>query len=225
LLIVLCVTTAGTEDFADIERWTRRKFDFLRRFSPVARGILSRDTLNDVMNALPTRRFLECFVAWVQSLRGHAPDIVAIDGKTSRRAHAADGAPCIWSPPGPPANAWCSARRRSTRKSNEIVAMPRLLEWLELVAPVTIDAMGSEREIAEAIRAKGADCLFALKDNWPTLVDDVRLFFGREPRDTRDVCAIVDGDHDRIETYRCRVFHSRGCRRTPLSHPRCAQHD
>jgi len=206
LLIVLCGTMAGAEDFADIERWGHRKLDFLRRFLPFERGIPSHDTLNDVMNALPAALFSECFVLWVAALRDRAPDIVAIDGKTSRRAHASGGAPLHL------VSAWASRQRlvlgqeAVDKKSNEIVAIPRLLERLELEgALVTIDAMGCQREIAEAIRAKGADYLLALKDNWPTLADDVRLFFEREPVRKDRLFTSVDGDHGRIETRRCRV--------------------
>ena len=87
LLIVLCGTMAGAEDFVEIERWANRKLDFLRRLLPFEKGIPSHDTLNDVMNALPAAAFSDCFVSWVAGLRDDDPDIVAIDGKTSRRAH------------------------------------------------------------------------------------------------------------------------------------------
>jgi len=208
LLIVLCGTMAGAEDFADIERWAKRKLNFLRRFLPFERGVPSHDTLYDVMNALPAALFSECFVSWVSALREGAPDLVAIDGKTSRRAHAAGGAPLHL------VSAWASRQRlvlgqeAVDKKSNEIVAIPRLLERLELEgALVTIDAMGCQREIAEAIRAKGADYLLALKDNWPTLAEDVRLLFEREPAGEDEFFVSVDGDHGRIETRRCRVSH------------------
>ena len=208
LLIVLCGTMAGAEDFADIERWARRKLDFLKRFVPLARGVPSHDTLNDVMNALPAKLFSECFSRWVQGLRERAPDIVAIDGKTSRRAHAAGGAPLHL------VSAWASRQRLVLgqevvdKKSNEIVAIPLLLARLELEgALVTIDAMGCQKDIAEAIRARGADYLLALKDNWPTLAEDVRLFFEREPAKPGEVFTSTDGDHGRIELRRCRVSH------------------
>ena len=208
LLIVLCGTMAGADDFADIERWAKGKLEFLRRFLPFERGVPSHDTLNDVMNALPAGLFSDCFVSWVAALRERGPDIVAIDGKTSRRAHAAGGAPLHL------VSAWASRQRlvlgqeAVDKKSNEIVAIPRLLERLELEgALVTIDAMGCQREIAEAIRAKGADYLLALKENWPTLAQDVRLFFERERVAKNEVCVTVDGDHGRIETRRCRVSH------------------
>lgn len=208
LLIVLCGTLAGAEDFAEIQRWALRKVDFLRRLRPFARGIPSHDTLNDVMNALPAKLFSECFSAWVAGFSEAEPDIVAIDGKTSRRAHARDASPLHL------VSAWASRQRlvlgqeAVDTKSNEIKAIPLLLERLELTgALVTIDAMGCQRAIAEAIRDKGADYLLALKDNWPTLADDVRLFFEREPASAFDTHVTVDGDHGRIETRRHAVSH------------------
>lgn len=208
LLLVLCGTMAGAEDFVEIERWGRRKLDFLRRLAPFARGVPSHDTLNDVMNALPAKLFSDCFVAWVETLREDAPEIVAIDGKTSRRAHGKDGAALHL------VSAWASRQRlvlgqeAVAGKGNEITAIPRLLERLELTgALVTIDAIGCQREIAKAIRTKGADYLLALKDNWPTLAEEVRLYFDREPAAAFDAFESVDGDHGRIETRRARVCH------------------
>ena len=93
LLVVLCATLGGAEDFVEVARWGQRKLDFLRRLLPYERGIASHDTLTDVMNALPAPLFAECFTAWVESLRESAPDIVAIDGKTSRRSKAKGSAP------------------------------------------------------------------------------------------------------------------------------------
>ncbi len=189
LLTALCATMAGAEDFADIERWAKRKLDFLRRFLRFERGISSNYTLNDVMNELPAGLFSDCFVSFVASLRERAPDIVAIPGsgpgtgKSSRRAHAAGGAPLHL------VSAWAARQRlvlgqqAVVGKSNEILAIPRLLGRPELTgALVTIDAIGRQRDIAGAIRAKGADYLLALKDNWPTLAEEVRLFFARRRR-------------------------------------------
>jgi predicted transposase YbfD/YdcC len=211
LLLVLCGVMAGAEDFVEIERWGRRKLGFLRRLLPFARGVPSHDTLNDVMNALPATLFSDCFVAWVETLREDAPEIVAIDGKSSRRAHAKGGAPLHL------VSAWASRQRlvlgqeAVAGKGNEITAIPRLLERLELTgALVTIDAIGCQRDIARAIRTKGADYLLALKDNWPTLAEEVRLFFEREPESAFDVFESVDGEHGRIETRRARVCHEIG---------------
>ena len=208
LLVILCGTLAGAEDFVEIERWGRRKLDFLRRLLPFDKGIASHDTLNDVMNALPAALFSDCFTAWVDGLRDAEPDIVAIDGKTSRRArHGQTHALRLVS-------AWASRQRlvlgqqAVSQKSNEINAIPLLLERLELTgALVTIDAIGCQRDIAEAITAKGADYLLALKDNWPTLAQEVRLFFDAEPKGAFDTHQTIDGDHGRIEIRRHFVSH------------------
>src|SRR5215207_51579 len=103
LLLVLCGTLAGAEDFVEIRRWGMVNQGFLRRFLPFAEGIPSHDTLNDIVNALDGDLFAACFSEWVASLCESEPDIVAIDGKTSRRSTTKprSATPCIWSRPGP----------------------------------------------------------------------------------------------------------------------------
>ena len=96
MLVVLCATLAGADDFVEIRQWGDMKIDFLRRMLPFARGIPSHDTLNDVMNALPGELFGQAFTGWVEGLRKDAPDptapeVAAIDGKTSRRARRGEG--------------------------------------------------------------------------------------------------------------------------------------
>ena len=211
LLLVLCGVMAGADDFVEIERWGRRKLGFLRRLLPYTRGVPSHDTLNDVMNALPAGLFSDCFVAWVASLREAEPDIVALDGKTSRRAKAKGGRPLHL------VSAWAARQRlvlgqeAVDGKENEIIAIPRLLERLELTgALVTIDAMGCQREIAAAIRAKGADYLLALKANQRTLHQEVALFFDDARAPTLDAFETVDADHGRVETRRAVVAHDVG---------------
>lgn len=210
LLIVLCGTMAGAEDFVEIERWAKQKLDFLRRLLSFANGIPSHDTLNDVMNALPAAAFSDCFVAWVARLRDGDPDIVAIDGKTSRRAHNRGKG----QNPLHLVSAWASRQRlvlgqqACAEKSNEITAIPELLERLELTgALVTIDAMGCQTKIATAIRNKGADYLLALKDNWPALSAEVERFFASAAPAALDTHNTTDGDHGRIEIRRHAVCH------------------
>lgn len=207
LLVVLCGVMAGAEDFAEISRWGQRKLDFLRRFRPFVHGIPSHDTLNDVMNMLPAALFSECFIAWVESLREAEPDIVAIDGKTSRRARAKEGRPLHL------VSAWAAEQRLvlgqevvDGEKENEIVAIPRLLEKLELTgALVTIDAIGCQKEIAEAIITKGADYVLALKANQKSLHAEAQLYFDQEL--DLDQAETLDADHGRIETRRAFVTH------------------
>jgi predicted transposase YbfD/YdcC len=210
LLIVLCGTLAGAEDFVEIERWANRKLDFLRRLLPFEKGIPSHDTLNDVVNALPAAAFSDCFVSWVAGLRDGDADIVAIDGKTSRRAHNRGKG----QNPLHLVSAWASRQRlvlgqqACAEKSNEITAIPALLERLELNgALVTIDAIGCQTKIAEAIRARGADYLLALKDNWPALTAEVERFFASAAPVALDAHQTTDGDHSRIESRRHAVCH------------------
>jgi predicted transposase YbfD/YdcC len=210
LLCVLCATMAGADDFVEIERWATKKLDFLRRFLPFEDGVASHDTLNDVINALPGAAFSECFVTWVESLREDDPDIVAIDGKTSRRAHNRSQG----KNPLHLVSAWASRQRlvlgqqACEEKSNEITAIPALLERLELSgALVTIDAMGCQTKIATAIRDKGADYLLALKDNWPALSAEIERFFADTDPATLERHRTTDNDHGRLERRRHAVCH------------------
>lgn len=87
LLLILAATIASAEDFVEIEAWGNEHLDFMRRFLPFASGIPSHDALNDLVNALDPELFKACFTSWVATLRDTDPDIIAIDGKTSRRTH------------------------------------------------------------------------------------------------------------------------------------------
>ena len=211
LLLVLCATLCGMEDFVEIRLWGDERMDFLRRFLPYERGLPSHDTLNDVINALDAALFKACFTAWVETLRDSDPDIIAIDGKTSRRTHgrAQGRAPLHM------VSAWASRQRlvlaqeATDVKSNEITAIPLLLERLELTgALVTIDAIGTQTAIAEAIIARGGDYLLALKANRPATHADVAAFFADPPTD-RIQCddVTVENDHGRLEQRRHTVCH------------------
>jgi predicted transposase YbfD/YdcC len=205
LLVVLCATLAGAEDFVECHRWACLQLPFLRRFLAFARGVPSHDTLNNVINALDPELFKTAFVTWVEGLREAEPDIVAIDGKTSRRTHArAKGRGPLHL-----VSAWASRQRlvlgqqAVDDKSNEIVAIPLLLDRLALTgALVTIDAIGAQRDIAAAIRAKGADYLLALKANQASLNAEADLYFRDPPPAALDRWETTDGDHGRIEVRR-----------------------
>jgi len=204
MLLVLCATLAGAEDFVEARLWGVKNLDFLRRFLPFKDGLPSHDTLNDVINALDPALFKTCFVTWVEGLRATEPDLVAIDGKTSRRTHnRAKGREPLHL-----VSAWAARQRlvlgqeATNAKSNEITAIPRLLERLALAgALVTLDAMGCQTKIAEAIQAKGADYLIAVKDNWPNLHGEIERYF-ETPPDSLDRHVTTDGDHGRIEVRR-----------------------
>lgn len=212
LLLVLCATLSGMEDFVEIRLWGQHRLDFLRRFLPFAHGIPAHDTLNDVINGLDPELFKTCFATWVEALRDEAPDIIAIDGKTSRRSHARSKGRA----PLHMVSAWASRQRLVLGqeavdvKSNEITAIPLLLERLELTgALVTIDAIGTQAAIAETIVARGGDYLLALKGNRPALFADVVAFFADPPTDMAlSAHTTTDADHGRIEERRHSVCHN-----------------
>ena len=210
ILLLLCATLAGANDFVEIQLWGRQNLAFLRRFRPYRHGIPSHDTLNDVTNALDPELFKACFTAWVETLRESEPDQIAIDGKTARRTHnRAKGRDPLHL-----VSAWASRQRlvfgqeATNAKSNEITAIPLLLERLALAgALVTIDAIGTQVEIAQLILDKGGDYLLALKENRPATYADVELFFAAPPPGACDTVETTDGDHGRIEVRRVAVCH------------------
>ena len=216
LLLILCATLAGAEDFVEIKRWGQMHQAFLRRLLPYKAGIPSHDTLNDIINAIDGTLFAECFSNWVEGLREPAPasttapEIVAIDGKTSRRTHdrSKDRGPLHL------VSAWASSQRlvlaqqACEAKSNEITAIPLLLERLALSgALVTIDAMGTQTKIAQAILDRGGDYLLALKDNQASLHDEVRRYLDDPAATIHSRFEATDADHGRIEVRRHLVSH------------------
>ena len=210
ILLLLCATLAGADDLVEMQLWGNQNLAFLRRFLSYAHGIPSHDTLGEVIAMLDPDLFKACFVAWVEGLRESEPDRVAIDGKTSRRTHDRRKG----REPLHLVSAWASRQRLVLGQeavddtSNEITAIPRLLERLALTgALVTIDAMGTQIEIAEAIRAGGGDYLLALKANRPATHADVELFFADPPPGALECCETLEGDHGRIERRRHTVCH------------------
>ena len=202
LLLLLCANLAGADDFVEVQLWGQKNLGFLRRFCPYAHGIPSHDTLGEVIRAVDPGLFKACFTSWVEGLRESEPDIIAIDGKTSRRTHARKRG----REPLHLVSAWASRQRlvlgqeAVSDKSNEIVAIPLLLERLALAgALVTIDAIGTQRAIADTIRSRGGDYLLALKENWPATFKDVADFFADPPPGALDTFETTDGDHGRIE--------------------------
>lgn len=212
LLLCLLAVLSGAETFTDIAHFGNRKLNFLRRFRPFAAGTPSHDHLGDILATLDAEAFQRCFVAWVASLTGVATEVIAIDGKTVRRSRGAKAAIHMVS-------AFAARPRlvlgqvKVAEKANEIVAIPKLLEMLEIEgAIVTIDAMGCQRAIARQIIDQKADYVLALKGNQSALQEDVRLFVAEQKaRDYADTMISqhesVDGNHGRIETRATTVIH------------------
>ena len=214
LLLALMAVLAGAEGFTDIARFGERKLDLLRRFRPFRNGTPSHDHLGDLFAALDAQAFRRCFVAWVAGLSGTPPEVIAIDGKTSRRSGSKGAGDALHTVPAFAARErLVLAQVKTDAKSNEITAIPALLDLLAIKgAVVTIDAMGCQREIARKIVGKGADYILALKGNQPALQDDIELFV-KEQKSVNFAQAkistfqTIDADHGRIETRHATLIH------------------
>lgn len=225
LLLCLLAVLAGAETFTAIAQFGRDKLDLLRRFRPFVNGTPDHDRLGAVFAALDAEQFQKCFVSWAAALTGIPADVIAVDGKTSRRSSKKGVKPIHT------VSAFAARQRlvlgqvNVAEKSNEIVAIPKLLDMLAIEgAIVTIDAMGCQREIASKIIAKKADYVLALKGNQGTLREDVELFANEQKTsDFKDTTVsqnkTVDGDHGRIETRRTTVFHDIGWLQTRHNWP------
>ena len=181
LTIALCATIAGADDFVAMTHWARLHKDWLGQFLDLTNGIPSHDRINMIFRRLKPAEFERCLLSWLASLHDlSAGTLIAIDGKTARHsfdtATARSALHLV--------SAWAVSARLSlgcvavARKSNEITAIPELLKMLELVgAIVTIDAMGCQTKIAEAIIAGGGDYILAVKGNQETLHRGIEDFF------------------------------------------------
>ena len=208
LLQCLLAVLAGADSWVEIALFGKRKLDFLRRFAAFEHGTPSHDQFGNLFAALDAEAFQGCFIAWVASLTKHGHDVVAIDGKTLRRSYQEGGAKA----PIHLISAFSSrqrlvlGQRKVADKSNEITAIPQLLDLLTVKgAIVTIDAMGCQKEIAKKIVEKGADYVLALKGNQGTLSDDVELFFTEQKAcNFKDTVVsrheTLEKSHGRIET-------------------------
>lgn len=224
LALALCAMLCGADTFTEMENFGRAKEAWLRTWLELPHGIPSHDTLGRVFARLNPESLRACFMDWVQALRDGLAEgslgegVIAVDGKTLRRSFdtaAERNALHVVS-------AWASAARlvlgqvKTDAKSNEITAIPKLLDLLDVAGcVVTIDAMGCQKQIARQIRHKGADYVLALKGNQTYLADDVKAYFrdasarGFENRPvTRFETA--DYEHGRVEVRRVYVSSETG---------------
>ena len=211
LAIAICAVICGADEWTEMEAFGKAKQAWFKTFLALPNGIPSHDTLARVLARLDPLALQHCFVAWIQGLSQQlAGSVVAIDGKTVRHSFdRAAGKAAIHR-----VSAWASGHHlvlgqvKVDDKSNEIVAIPQLLEMLELGGTlVTLDAMGCQKDIAARIHDQGADYVLALKGNQGTLHQDVELFFQDaqkirfRPR-PHAFHSSVEKDHGRIETRR-----------------------
>jgi predicted transposase YbfD/YdcC len=195
--IAICAVIAGADDWQQVEAFGRRRHPWLKGFLALPNGIPSHDTFERVFDRLDPQAFQACFRHWVQALAERlGVKQVAIDGKALRGSAAGGLGPLHL------VSAWATAHHlllgqvAVADKSNEIPAVPRLLELLDLHgALVTLDALGCQKEIAQKVVAAGGDYLLTVKDNQPALFEDIQACFAKA----------LDGDfagldHDRYES-------------------------
>ena len=205
LMIAVCAMVAGAKGPTDFERFGTAKLKFLKKFLPIQNGIPSHDTFRRVLGKLDPKRFNAALVKWLESVSDVAGDIISVDGKLLRRALTKDGKmPCIVS-------AYSKRTKlvigqvKADEKSNEITAIPNLLDVLYLKgAIVTIDAAGCQTKIVRKILKRGAGYIISLKGNQSTMHDEIRAFMQDPAFKARFKKAkAVDNGHGRVETRTC----------------------
>lgn len=182
-IITILATICGADNWAEIERFGLAKQAWLETFLELPNGIPSHDTFARVFALLEPECFEACFNQWISSLDVDLKqEIIALDGKTLRGSgNRRQGQPALHM-----VSAWATKSRlmlaqvKTAEKSNEITVIPKLLEMLNVEgAIITIDAMGCQNDIAKQIITQGADYVLSLKENQPTLYQDVCAIFLR----------------------------------------------
>jgi predicted transposase YbfD/YdcC len=210
LLLTLTAVICGAEGWQYIELFGQQKLGYLRKFLPYANGVPSDDTLRRLFRRINPQEFQKRFTVWAENLKTEVQRLIAIDGKVSRHSFDGDKSPLYT------VSAFASearlvlAQTKVSDKSNEITAIPELLDLLDISgAIVTIDAMGCQREIAGQIIESKADYVLSLKGNQGTLHKDIKLVFSDgELLKELDASSTetIDGGHGRIETRKCKVL-------------------
>jgi predicted transposase YbfD/YdcC len=213
LLATLVGVVCGADDWEGVEEIATGALDWLGGFLPFANGIPTAQTLRKVFRLLDTQALQRGFAAWAASLRAEAREVIAVDGKTLRGSKTSpDGRGALHVVSAYATEAGLVlAQQAVDGKSNEITAIPELLDMLNLKgAIVSIDAMGTQKEIARRIADKGADYVLALKGNQTSLREDAALFFADAVCATDcAVSAETDAGHGRIEERSCRAAEAR----------------
>jgi len=207
LLIGIISVICGAESWNEMEDYASSKEEFLRSFLDLPNGIPSHDTFNRVFSNIDSDQFESCFIEWVSVLAQlHPKEVIAIDGKTIKGAKS-NG----MKSPVHMVSAWANDNNlvlgqvKVTEKSNEITAIPKLLEVLSIKDTiVTIDAMGCQTTIAKKIIKKQADYILAVKGNQEQLHQDIKDEFKFGKQIQFHLCEELD--HGRIETRKCSVI-------------------
>lgn len=206
LLLVVCGTVADCDDYEGIAEWGEAHLEFLRRFLPYHHGVPGARWLTLLMNRISPALFSAAFTAWVRETWPDRLDLVAIDGKTSRRSHdrGADKAPLHLVSAFATTSRLVLGQEAVADKTNETTAIPVLIERLAAKdglkgALVSIDAIATNPTIAATIRDAQADYLLAVKANQPTLRAEIETFFADADPADLDSTTDLDKGHGRIE--------------------------
>lgn len=214
IAIALCAILCGADTWVEVERYGKTKIDFLRKHLNLPHGIPSHDTFGRVFSILNPILFERCFLAWMADvLELNEETIIALDGKTVRGSHdQASGKRAIHM-----VSAYASeaglilGQVKTSAKSNEITAIPELLDTLEIKGyTITIDAMGCQKDIASKIKSKKAEYILALKGNQGNLQKDVDDYFEyAQDINFKNIphsfAETLEKGHGRIERRRCWV--------------------
>jgi len=212
LVIAICAVIAGADNWEDVEEFGKARIEWFQTFLELPNGIPSHDTFTRVFARLDPEQFQACFLRWITAVSEvMSGQVIAIDGKMLRRSHDRRNDKAAISM----VSAWATDNRlvlgqvKVDEKSNEITAIPQLLEALEISGClVTIDAMGCHADIAEKIVDREADYVLGLKENQGHLYEDTqRLFSDLEESQYKayrfDYEKTVDKDHGRVEIREC----------------------
>ena len=203
LMIALCTVLCGGQGAVDMALFAAAKEPFLRSFLKLKHGVPSHDTFSRLFRFLDPTQFRAAFQRFMTCFAERCQGVVAIDGKVLRRSfdRASGKSPLHM------VSAWGCEQRlvlaqiATDAKSNEITAVPKLLEMLSLKGTiVTVDALNCQRDIAQQIVEQGGDYVLALKGNQATLHDDVVRFLDDPESKVSTAEPVVDADHGRIET-------------------------
>lgn len=226
LVVAVNAVLVGADTFVEIELWANEKRDWLRQYLKLEGGIPSHDTFGRMFGLIDPEEFEAAFRRWAGAILPalDADRVVAIDGKTSRRSGKVGATPLHLVSAFAADAGLVLGQRATAEKSNEKTAIPELLATLALTGCiVTIDAMGTQSNIAQAIRDRGADYLLAVKENQPTLADSMRDFFDQfltaPERTPHTFTETVEKNHGRLETRRCFAFPQLDCLAKPEQWP------
>lgn len=216
IIIAICAVISGAEDWLDIEQFGNDRLDWLSEFLDLPNGIPSHDTFGRVFAMLDSEEFEKSFVSWVRTIAQLTfGDVIAIDGKTNRRSHNKKiGKDAIHLVSAfAVSNGVCLGQRIIDTKSNELKAIPKLLEILSINGCiVTIDAAGCYAEVTSAIVEKGADYVIAVKQNQPTLYDDIEQLFEYTTEEDISLYGYArteEMSHGRAEIRQCWVLNTK----------------